>query len=81
MRRIQSNFSHCWRTFQDVSTDLGNVIKLEGTAKHSEQAYWDSYAFASAGRVEVHQKDIFDEALCVAVVRMKKAEDENDRSV
>ena len=66
---------------QDVSTDLGNAIRLEGTAKHVEQAFWDSYAFAPAGQVLVEQKDIFDEALCVAVVRMKKAEDENDRSV
>ncbi len=66
---------------QDVNTDLGQAINLEGTAKHVEQAYWESYAFGTSGQVSVSQKDIFNEALCVAVVRMKKAEDENDSSV
>ena len=66
---------------QDVNTDLTKEITLEGTAEHAEQAHWESYAFGYAGKVETHQKALFDEGLCVAVVRMERAEDENDRSV
>ena len=66
---------------EDVRTDLGNEVQLEGVAQHSEQAYWDSYAYASAGNIKVEQPSIFGDTLCAAVVRMKKAKNENDRFV
>ena len=66
---------------QDVSTDLEQTITLEGNAKRVERAHWDSYAFAPAGKVKAEQPNIFGNSLCVAVVRMKRATDENDRSI
>ena len=65
----------------DVRTDLGNEVQLEGVAQQSEQEFWDSYAYASAGNIKVEQPSIFGDTLCAAVVRMKKAADENDSFV
>ena len=66
---------------QDVSTDLKGRISLGGTAEYAERAHWDSYAFTLAGNIIVEQPSLFGNTFCVAVVRMKNAADENDRSL
>lgn len=53
----------------DPRFDLSKSVQLSGIAAHMATDYWDKYAFAEGGRVNVEQKDIAHEAVCVAVVR------------
>ncbi len=62
-------------------TDLKGQVNLKGKAAHAEQAYWDAYAYTTAGKVEVEQTDLSHEALCVSVLRMKKADTEDDIAI
>ena len=62
-------------------TDLQGRVRLQGKADHAKSTYWDAYAFTHTGRIKAEQHDLTHEALCVAVLRMKKAESEHDRSI
>ena len=63
------------------SSNLKGQVELQGKAQHAENAYWDAYAYAAAGRVKVEQGDLDHEAVCVAVVRMARAESDTDVGV
>ena len=58
--------------------DLSKAVQLSANAAHMEINYWDQYVFAEGGRVNVEQKDIAHESVCVAIVRAanpKRADD------
>ncbi len=65
----------------DYSSDLDGQVNLQGKAEQAEAAYWESYAYATAGRIRTDRADLNHEAVCVAVVRMAKAESENDYAI
>ena len=64
-----------------IQTSLAGQVDLQGKAQRAESTYWESYSYATVGRIETDQADLDHESLCVAVVRMDKATSENDMTI
>lgn len=63
------------------ATELKGQVDLQGKAEMAEANYWESYAYATIGRVKTDQADLSHESLCLAVLRMSKAESASDTTI
>ncbi len=60
---------------------LPKSLNLQGKAKYAEESYWVDYAYTIVKniRTEIIVPDL--DEICVAIVKMKRSESENDRSI
>ena len=66
---------------EDSLTNLKEEVQLQGKGEAAETYHWAKYAFTKAGRIRAEQKDLDQEAICVAVVRATDAESEDDQTL
>ena len=66
---------------EDSLTNLKEEVQLQGKGEAAETYHWAKYAFTKAGRIKAEQKDLDQEAICVAVVRATDAESEDDQTL
>ena len=62
-------------------TSLKGQVQLQGKAEAAETYHWAEYAFTKAGQIKAEQKDLDQEAICVAILRATEAESEDDQTL
>ena len=65
----------------EYRTELEGQVQLFGKAQEQESSYWETYAYAVAGRIKAEQADQTDESLCISVVKAVDAESSDDREL
>ena len=65
----------------NYATDLTGQVDLQGKAEMAEANYWESYAYATIGRIKTEQADLSHESLCLAVLRMARANSLSDTTI
>ena len=63
------------------SSKIEGHVNLVGKAMDAEADHWADYAFTPAGRVRAEQRDLQQEAVCVAVVKATKAASADDETL
>ena len=64
---------------KEIYSNLRNEVQLPGKIGEAESNHWAEYAYTKTGRIRAKQKDLDQEAPCVAVVKATNAESKDDQ--